>query len=220
MRLMDAKSSPYSSRCRMVIYAKGLKNIEVFEPPGGVYSDAYNAFHPFVKIPLFDLNDDASDVLLESDVICEYLDDMDDAVFLKPDDPLLVARMRLLARIADLYVMAPMMTLFKQLDPKTRDTETTGRELSAMMVGYDKLEHFLSGDAYAVGESLSLADCTLVPTMVLTLDFLPRFDVPSPLETRPRVKTYWEGISGDPVAARVINEIRDKLAEYRAEKGK
>lgn len=218
MRLMDAKSSPFSSRCRMVIYAKGLSDVELFDPPGGVFSDAYNAFHPFVKIPLLDLGTDGSDVLLESDVICEYLDDLDDTVPLKPADPLQLARMRMLARIADLYVMAPMMPLFKQLDPATRDADVTARELEAMMGGYNKLEHFLSGGAYAVGDSLTLADCTLVPSLVLTLDFMPRFDVASPLETRPKTRAYWDGISADPVAARVIKEIRDKLAEYRAKK--
>lgn len=218
MRLMDAKSSPFSSRCRMVIYAKGLRDVELFDPPGGVFSDAYRAFHPFVKIPLLDLGTDGKDVLLESDVICEYLDDLDNTVPLKPADPLHRARMRMVARIADLYVMAPMMLLFKHLDPATRDANVTTRELEAMMTGYDKLEHFLSGGAYAVGESLTLADCTLVPSLVLTLDFLPRFDVASPLETRPNVRAYWDSISKDPAAARVIKEIRDKLAEYRAKK--
>lgn len=218
MRLMDAKSSPFSSRCRMVIYAKGLRDVELFDPPGGVFSDAYVAFHPFVKIPLLDLGTDGSDVLLESDVICEYLDDLDDRVSLKPLNPLQRARMRMIERIADLYVMAPMMPLFKQLDPAIRDEDVTTRELEAMMIGYDKLEHFLSGAPYAVGDSLTLADCTLVPSLVLTLDFLPRFGAASPLETRPNVRAYWDGISADPVAARVIKEIRDKLAEYRAKK--
>lgn len=218
MRLMDAKSSPFSSRCRMVIYAKGLGDVELFDPPGGVFSDAYTGFHPFVKIPLLDLGDDGKDVLLESDVICEYLDDLDNATPLKPGDPLQRAHMRLLARIADLYVMAPMMVLFKHLDPATRDADITTRELDAMMIGYDKLEYFLTGSAYAVGDSLTLADCTLVPSLVLTLDFLPRFGTASPLETRPKARAYWDGISADPVAARVIKEIRDKLAEYRAKK--
>ena len=218
LRLLDATSSPYSSRCRMVVYAKDDGQLTIIEPPGGLYSDEYKAFHPFVKIPTLDLGVDSGDMLQESDVICEYLDDVLTGSALKPDDPLARARMRLIARVSDLDVMAPMMPLFKQLDPTTRDADVVNRELEAMIHGYDKLEFHLTGAPYAAGESLSLADCTLVPSLVLTLDFLPRFDADSPLETRPNVRGYWEGICKDPIAARVIKEMRDKLAEYRAKK--
>ena len=218
MRLLDAASSPFSSRCRMVVYAKDDGPVTIIEPPGGLYSDAYKSFHPFVKIPTLDLGLDSGDMLQESDVICEYLDDVLTGPTLKPEDPLARARMRLIARVADLYVMAPMMPLFKQLDPTTRDADVVTAELEAMMSGYDKLAFYLTGAPYAVGGSLSLADCTLVPSLVLTLDFLPRFDVDSPLETRPNVHRYWQGICQDPVAARVIKKMRDKLAEYRAKK--
>lgn len=219
MRLLDAKSSPFSSRCRMVIYAKEIGHeglVNIIEPPGGLGSDAYKAFHPFVKIPTLDLGD--GEMLLESDVICEYLDDVLAGPSLKPTDSRQLARMRLIARIADLYVMAPMMPLFKQLDPSGRDDELVERELNAMMFGFDKLEFYLTDGPYASGSSLTLSDCTLVPTLALTLEFLPRFDRESPLSDRPRLKEYWDHIMNDPIASRVIKEIRDKLAEYRAKK--
>lgn len=216
MRLLDWESSPFSSRCRMVIYAKDSTAVDIIKPPGGLGSDEYKAFHPFVKIPTLDLG--TGDMLLESDVICEYLDDVLDGPALKPDDPLALAQMRMIARIGDLYMMAPMMPLFKQLDPATRDDDIANRDLEAMMIGFDKLEYCLSGMPYAVGSSLSLADCTLVPTLVLTLDFLPRFNRESPLDTRPNTRGYWDGIAKDPIAARVIKEMRDKLATYRAKK--
>ncbi len=60
-----------------------------------------------------------------------------------------------------------------------------------------------------------MANCTLVPTLVPTLDFLPRIDVDSPLDPRPHVRDFWEGIATDPVSSKVIKEMRNKLAEYR-----
>lgn len=212
MRLLDVDSSPFSSRCRMVVYAKDPNQVDIIEPPGGLFSDEYKAFHPFVKIPTLDLG--TGEMLQESDVICEYLDDVLTGSKLKPDDPLERANMRLIARTADLAVMGPMMPLFKQLDPATRGDSVVQREVDAMMVGYDKLEFYLSGTPYAVEDSLSLADCTLVPSLLLTLRYLPRFGLDSPLDTRPNVQAYWEGIGQDLVAAKVIQEMHDKLDTY------
>lgn len=218
LRLLDWPSSPFSSRCRIVIYAKGEGQVEIIGPPGELFSDEYKAFHPFVKIPTLDLGTGPDGMLLESDVICEYLDDVLDGPALQPDDPYERARMRLIRTVADAYVMAPMMPLFKQLDPETRDDGIVEREIEAMMTGYDKLEYFLHGTAYAVGDSLSLADCALVPSLLLTLKYLPRFGKDSPLDTRPNVKAYWEGIAKDPHAARVIKEMNDKLNTYGKKK--
>ncbi len=219
MRLLDVKSSPFSSRCRMVIYAKNrgdADEVDIIEPPGGLGSDSYKAFHPFVKIPTLDLGD--GEMLLESDVICEYLDDVLTGPSLKPTGVRQLAHMRLITRIADLYVMAPMMPLFKQLDPSHRDNRIVERELSTMMLGFDKLEFYLKDGPYASGECLTLSDCTLVPTLTLTLEFLPRFDQASPLSDCPRLRKYWDYITHDPIAGRVIMEIKDKLSEYRAKK--
>ena len=102
LRLLDATSSPYSSRCRMVVYAKDDGQVTIIEPPGGLYSDEYKAFHPFVKIPTLDLGVDSGDMLQESDVICEYLDDVLTGSALKPDDPLARARMRLIKCVTHL----------------------------------------------------------------------------------------------------------------------
>lgn len=218
LRLLDWDSSPFSSRCRMVIYAKAPGQVEIIEPPGGLFSDAYKAFHPFVKIPTLDLGTGPEGMLLESDVICEYLDDVLDGAALKPADAYDRARMRLIGTVADADVMAPMMPLFKQLDPATRDEEITAREIETMMRGYDKLEFYLTGTPYAVGDSLSLADCSLVPSLLLTLKYLPRLGQDSPLDSRPNVRAYWEGIAKDPIAARVIKEMNDMLATYGKKK--
>lgn len=218
LRLLDWDSSPFSSRCRMVIYAKAPGQVEIIEPPGGLFSDAYKAFHPFVKIPTLDLGTGPEGMLLESDVICDYLDDVLRGPTLKPTDAYECARMRLIGSVADAAVMAPMMLLFKQLDPATRDEEVTNREVEAMMLGYDKLEFYLSGTPYAVGDSLSLADCALVPSLLLTLKYLPRLGHDSPLDSRPNVQAYWEGIAQDAVAAKVMQEMYDKLATYGKKK--
>ena len=106
MRLFNLDLSPFAARCRIAIRKKGLP-VELVPPPeGGARSDAYRLLNPLAKIPALVLGDGA--VIPESEVILEYLEDAFPEPPLRPSLPEARARMRLLARIADLYLVPPM----------------------------------------------------------------------------------------------------------------
>jgi hypothetical protein len=49
---------------------------------------------------------------------------------------------------------------------------------------------------------------------MLSYEWAPNlFDAPSPLGRHPKLAAYWQGIVRDPIAARLLQETRDAVAE-------
>ena len=71
MKLYSGDLSPYSARVRMQIYAKGITDI-AFERPANFGMPQFREAHPIGRIPVLDID---GDMMPESDVICEYLED-------------------------------------------------------------------------------------------------------------------------------------------------
>ena len=55
MKLYNSNLSPFASRCRIQIYAKGL-DVAMADPPGGAGSAAYKAINPTGKVPALEVN--------------------------------------------------------------------------------------------------------------------------------------------------------------------
>ena len=72
MKLYNLGLSNFAGKCRVAIYEKGL-DVELADAPGGPGSDAYKEINPTGKIPA--LETDHGQVILESEVINEYLED-------------------------------------------------------------------------------------------------------------------------------------------------
>lgn len=212
MKLYTAKLSPFAARCRMQIYAKQL-DVELVEYPHGVTKDELIAMHPMGKIPILAVGDT---ILPESDTICEYLEDCSDGIPMRPSDNLERARMRMLSRIADLYVFEPLSPLFAHLSRKYRDQDVVDAGLAQIAKGLATLEHFLHDGTYAAGDELSLTDCCLVPTLFFLVTYLPILGDKEPLKLYPKLGRYWERVQENEYAARVIAEIKEGIAEKTA----
>jgi glutathione S-transferase len=213
MKLFSLPASPFAARCRMMIYAKNLP-VEIVAPPGGPRSDAFEAISPMRKVPALDTGEG---VIPESDTIVEFLEDHFPEPPMRPATSLQRSKARLLSRIADLYIMEPMFPLFMMMRMASPDPDAKARQLDRIDWGLRSLDWYLDGKTgYAVGDRLSTADCTLVPTLVYVTTMLPRFGNDKPLNFRDKIAAYWEAIQQDPVASRVIGEIREGMAEMRA----
>ena len=105
MKLYDSAISPYASRVRLQLYYKGLQVDLVKLPQGGTKTDEFRKINPLEKIPTLD---DDGFFLPESSAIGEYLEDTRPTPSLRPADPKLRARMRVVYTIADQYVMTPL----------------------------------------------------------------------------------------------------------------
>jgi glutathione S-transferase len=207
LKLYQSDVSPYSTRVRILAHAKGLK-LENVPPPGGNMKSAeYLAVNPLGKIPSLDHD---GEVLIESEVIGEYLEDAFPSPTLRPVDPMARAKVRLLSRMGDLYLSPPLVTLFWQLNPKTRDAATVDQAFKDIETAAGHIAHVLEGPDYAAGGRLSLADCTLMPLFFFIESLLvPTFGRPNPLPEK--LKSYYENARRDVHIARGLSEMKAAL---------
>ena len=85
MRLYSLDLSTFASKCRIVIYEKGLA-VEVIPPPSGsMSSPEFKKLNPLGRIPVLEL--DNGRVIAESEIINEYLEEKYPERPLLPKDP-------------------------------------------------------------------------------------------------------------------------------------
>lgn len=210
MKLYSANLSPFAGRVRLAVYAKGL-DLETALPPGGPKSTAYLALNPIGKIPTLVLDDGTC--IPESDTIVEYLEDLGQGAPLLPTDPVARARVRLLARVGEMYVMAPLQRLFGQVKPDTRDEAVVAKEMKALDEGLTHLNVFLAGAGGFSGR-ITLADCQLVPTLFFVRAMTPPLGDPDMLERHEAVAGYFAQVAQDPSALKVLEELRVALERF------
>lgn len=218
MKLYSVDLSPYAARARISIYAKKLP-VEIVAPPaGGIKSPEYLALNPMGKIPLLVLDDGVS--IPESETIVEYLEDAFPEPALRPHGAEGAARVRLIARVAEIYVKAPLFALFSQLDPtRPRDEAAVEAGLAKLDDGLRHLEAFMPAGAYAAGDRFTTADCEVTPVsffLNVVLSGLDRLDF---LAGHPRMTAYMASAKRDPVLAKVLGEMAEGLKVFRQARG-
>ena len=220
MKLYQTYASPFPTRVRLLLYAKGIA-VEIVEPPGFHASSQskgdYLRINPIGRVPTLVLDDGRA--LPESEVICEYLEDAFPEPSLRPADHWDRARMRLLSRICDFYLVMAMVPLFNLSARSRRHWEPAAVAAAvgkvAEALGY--LEGYIGTDGYAVGGALSQADGAIAPQLVLASEWIPGvFGVADPMAGLPKLGAYWRAIRGDAIMARLIAETRDAIAEQQA----
>ena len=206
----------FPTRVRLLIYAKGL-DVEMVRPSGfhgdGAEKGSYFDVNPIGRVPTLELDDGWT--LPESEVICEYLEDAYPEPSLRPTDPKLRARMRLLSRISDIYMVRALSPLWNIVvrPPKEWDQDLIRAALEEVDQALGYVDAFIGDQGYAVGDSITQADGTLIPILVLVEHWLPIFRGPALLPRHPKTAEYWRRIADDPLAARLIAETRDALEE-------
>jgi glutathione S-transferase len=205
MRLYSIDLSPFAARVRAAIYFKGLR-IECVPPPSaGTRCAEYLALNPMGKLPALELDDGT--IVPESETIIEYLDDAFPEPPLRPRAAADRARVRLLSRVLECYVTAPMFLLFPQLGATPRDTKLVEAQLQRMDEGLEYLCRYLEGGRYAFGTSLTSADCCVFPTLYLIDLIAPRFERPDMLAKHSKAAAYYQQAQADPVLSRVLGEM-------------
>jgi len=209
MKLYNANLSPYSSRVRIALYAKNLP-VEITSPPSGLGSDAYKKINPTGKVPALEAD---GHVIVESEVINEYLEDRFPTPSLRPADPAARARMRTLSRFADLYLSPPLGALFGQMNPATRDAKLVSEKLSELSTRFDQLEALVVAGPYAAGSELTLADCALAPVFFFLTRLIPAVGGKNPLDGRPKLARVGEAVGKHPAVSKVLDEMGVAMAE-------
>jgi glutathione S-transferase len=211
LKLYSGDLSPYSARVRLQIYAKGITDI-VLERPATFGTPEFRKAFPIGRIPVLDID---GDMLPESEVIAEYLEEIYPQPSLLGVTPRETAHIRMLARIGDIYLMNNMFMLSAQSRAKERNqgiVDLLGGQVVRNIKALDKL---IGRDGFACCGRITMADCALVPALFLVENVLPSTGVENPIPAAANVAAYWAAIQQNEHAAKVLAELHRGLEERR-----
>jgi glutathione S-transferase len=218
MKLYTADLSAYSARVRMQIYAKGIKDI-IFELPEHWGMPKFRERFPIGRVPVLDVD---GDLIPESAVIAEYLEEIYPEPSLLGITPRETAHIRTLARIGDVYLMNNTFmlsrltgALSRQAPAAARDSSVTEQLAGELVRNLTALDKFIGTDGSACCGRITLADCALVPGLFWVETVLPAVGVDWQIPAVANVAAYWAAIQESEHAARVLIELRRGLEERR-----
>jgi glutathione S-transferase len=154
LRLVSHHLCPYVQRAVIALAEKGAAHertyIDLAEKPAW-----FSALSPLGKVPLLLIDD--IDVLFESAVICEYLEETTPGPKLHPQDPLERARHRAWIEFAS-AALADIWGLEIAPDPAT-----AARKAGDLKAKFARLEESLGEGPYFAGSGFSLVDAAFAP---------------------------------------------------------
>jgi stringent starvation protein A len=155
MRLYSGTVDPYSHRCRIVLFEKGM-DFEVIDVDLTNKTEDLAILNPYGEVPVLVERDL---VLSEANIINEYIDERFPHPQLMPADPVMRARARLF-----------LYNFEKDLFSYIRDVESTdeARADRARKVIRDNLTQLvpiLSKQNYLMGDEYSMLDVAITPLL-------------------------------------------------------
>lgn len=212
MTLYNADLSPFTTRNRIQIRAKGLEREIAIAPRPDL--DVYKAISPTGRIPCLDTGQGFH--LIESETIAEFIEDCYPQSSLRGRDALARAQVRMFARLLDVYFLTGLQILFGQFGANPRDAAKVEDGLARMDEGLKLIEHFLSDDLYAVENRLTLADCALVPAFFYA-NVIPTVFGKTPFLGHAKAQAYYERIiAEDTQCKRAVEEMGASLRQFLA----
>ena len=211
MKLYSGDLSPYSARVRMQIYAKGISDIAL-ERPADFGTPQFRERLPIGRIPVLDID---GDLMPESEVIAEYLEEIYPQPSMLGATPRETAHIRTVARIGDIYIMNNMFMLSPQSRAATRNegiVELLGGQVVRNIKALDKI---IGKDGFACCGRVTMADCALVPGLFLVENVLPTVGLDNPIPKAANVAAYWAAIQQNEHAAKTLAELHRGLEERR-----
>jgi glutathione S-transferase len=172
---------------------------------------------PIGRVPVLDID---GDLIPESEVIAEYLEETYPEPSLMGITPRETAHIRMLARLADIYIMNNMFMLSRLTGALSRPTPAAARDdaVSEQLVvevvrNLKALDKFIGTDGFACCGRITLADCALVPGLILVENILPAVGIGSPIPAIANVAAYWAAIQKKEHAAKVLIVLHRGLEE-------
>ena len=154
MNLYSGTTCPFSHRCRIVLFEKGMDfqviDVDMFNKP-----EEMAAINPHNRVPVLVERDL---VLFEPNIINEYIDERFPHPQLMPPDPIMRARARQLLITMEREVFAHIETLEKGLKTADKARQIIRDRLTEMAPVFVKQKHML-------GEDFSMLDVAIAPLL-------------------------------------------------------
>jgi glutathione S-transferase len=204
MKLCGFHVSNYHNKVRIALLEKG---IAFDEDPGCRPSqkDEFVARSAMGKVPFLEL--DGGEVLIESQAICEYLEDAHPQKPLLPRDPLARAKARELLIVLEMHVELVVRRLYRQaFFGGTVSDEVKQSVEKDLAKGLRALRRLVKFGPFIAGAELTLADCAAfvhLPLVSLTTKIIYGRDV---LDDMAQVKPYLKMLGERPAFKRVNDD--------------
>jgi glutathione S-transferase len=215
LKLCGFHLSNYHNKVRIALLEKGV----AFEEDASCrpsQDEAFLARSPMGKVPFVEL--DGGVRLVESQAICEYLEDAYPQKPLYPRDPLARAKARELITVMELHLELVARRLYRQaFFGGTISDEMKAMTEKDLGKGVRALGRLVKFGPYIAGAELTLADCSAfvhLPLVTLSTKIIYGRDF---LEGMAQVKPYLKMLGERPAFARV-NEDRKSAQAALARK--
>jgi RNA polymerase-associated protein len=183
MTLYSGTTCPFSQRCRIVLYEKGMDfqivDVDLYNKP-----EDLAVMNPYNQVPVLVERDL---ILYESNIINEYIDDRFPHPQLMPADPVMRARARL-------FLFRFEQELFSHIEPLEKGPQKAAdRSRVVVRDSLTQIAPVFGKQKYMLGDEYSMLDVAIAP-LLWRLDY---YSVQLPKQAAPLMK-YAERIFSRP----------------------
>ncbi|MFA6062625.1 MAG: glutathione S-transferase N-terminal domain-containing protein [Gallionella sp.] len=154
MILYSGTVCPYSHRCRIVLFEKGM-DFEVIDVDLMHKSEDLAAINPYNKVPVLVERDL---VLLEANIINEYIDERFPHPQLMPPDPVMRGRARL-------FLHRFEQELYSYIAAIEQGGKAADKARAAVRDNLSQLSQILSKQKFLLGNEFSMLDVAIAPLL-------------------------------------------------------
>ena len=154
MNLYSGTTDPFSHRCRIVLFEKGMDfqviDVDLFNKPEDIA-----VINPYNRVPVLV---DRDLVLYESNIINEYIDERFPHPQLMTPDPIMRARARQLLHTFELE-------LFSHIDALEKNPKGADKERAHVRDQLTQLAPMFAKQKFLLGDDFSMLDVAIAPLL-------------------------------------------------------
>ncbi len=155
MRLYSGTSCPYSHRCRIVLFEKGM-DFEVIDVDLMNKAEDVAAINPYGKVPVLVERDL---VLYEANIINEYIDERFPHPQLMPPDPVMRGRARLFLHRFEQEIYSQIEVIEHGVPKAAEKARSNIRD------NLTQLAQILTNQKFLLGDEFSMLDVAIAPLL-------------------------------------------------------